>query len=160
MKLTKLQKIFAVIYLLVISAICLNALFSSPATPQNSIKVAGHFRTLDKETYRNEDSYNLYLTESNHAYKIPADWAHCFSAQAFLEDVKPGQPVELYLHKPLLPFAPQMVASINSAGTSYLSIACVNDDISQARFELPVTLLVISLLAAAFFLLKRKGKRI
>ena len=69
LKLTKLQKIFAGIYLLVVAAICLNALFSSPATPQNSIKVAGHFRTLDKETYRNEDSYNLYLTESNHAYK-------------------------------------------------------------------------------------------
>ena len=65
LKLTKLQKIFAGIYLLVVAAICLNALFSSPATPQNSIKVAGHFRTLDKETYRHEDSHELYLTESN-----------------------------------------------------------------------------------------------
>jgi len=142
------------------AAICLNALFAGPATPQNSNRVAGHFRTMEKENTKGDDSYDIYLTESNNAYKISADWAHCFSAQAFLEDVKPGQPVELYLHKPLLPFAPLTVASINSAGTSYLSIACVNDDISQARFELPVTLLGISLLAAAVFLLKRKGKRI
>jgi len=65
MKLTKLQKIFALIYLLIISAICLNALLAGPATPQNSIRVAGHFRTLEKETYRHEDSHELYLTESN-----------------------------------------------------------------------------------------------
>ena len=51
LKLTKLQKIFAGIYVAVMAAICLNALFAGPATPQNSIKVAGHFRTLDKETY-------------------------------------------------------------------------------------------------------------
>jgi len=160
MKLTKLQKIFTGIYLVVISAICLNALFTGPATPQNSIRVAGHFRTMKKETYRNEDSYNLYLTESNNAYKISADWAHCFSAQDFLQAVKPGQPVEIFLHKSVLPFVPPMVASINSAGTNYLSMACVNDDISQNRFELPVALLGISLFAAAVFLLKRKGKRI
>ena len=39
-------------------------------------------------------------------------------------------------------------------------MACVNDDIGQARFEMPVTMLGMSLLAAAIFLLKRKGKRI
>lgn len=49
-----------------------------------------------------------------------------------------------------------MVVSIGSAGTNYLNMACINDDISADRFKVPVTLVVISLLAAAVFALKRK----
>ena len=156
MKLTNSQKVFAGIYVAIIAIICCNALFAGPATRQNSTRVSGHFRSLQKETVKGDDSYDLYLEESNDARKISADWAHCFSAQAFLSDVKPGQPVELFLHKSMLPFSPPMVVSIGSAGTNYLNMVCINDDISADRFKVPVTLVVISLLAAAVFALKRK----
>ena len=63
-------------------------------------------------------SYALFLTESGDYYRISAEWVHCFSAESFIDDVKPGQPVQLYLSKSF--FSVPMVADLASEGVNYL----------------------------------------
>jgi hypothetical protein len=155
MKLTIFQKIGIALGLLVGLCICFDALFTKTATPKNTKLVRGHFQSLVKGIHRGDVSYDLYLSESDDSYRISADWAHCFREAAFREDVRPGQLVELYLHKE--PFRITSIASINSGGTTYLDMDCVNNNISENRTELPLIVLGFSLVLGALFFFKQKN---
>ncbi len=153
------KKIGLIISVAIMLVVGLSALFASYVTEQNSTYITGHFSSLNKGVVRGDVSYDLYLTESDNCYRISAEWAHCFSAEQFQGEVKPGDPVELYLGKGALPFSVPQVAWLSSNGINYLDMDCVNDDISENRYKLPIFSLVISLFAIGLFLADKNKKK-
>jgi hypothetical protein len=144
-----LKKITLIIFVAIMMLISISTLFASYVSPKNSTYISGHFRSLRKDVAKGDVSYALSLTESDKSYRISADWAHCFLVESFLDGVKPGQPVQLYLSKSFLR-AP-MVADLSSNGINYLGIDCVNDSIDENRYKIPLILLGVSIFAIALY---------
>jgi hypothetical protein len=147
------KKLALIVFVAIMLIMGISTLFASYVSPQDSICISGHFRSLRKDVTKGDVSYTLFLTESDESYKISADWAHCFLAESFLEDVKPGQPVQLYLSKPLLRVP--MVADLASEGVNYLGMDCVNDNIDEDRYKIPLMSLGVSILAITLYALRK-----
>ena len=135
--------------------ISISTLFASHVSSQNSTYISGHFRSLRKDVTKGDVSYALFLTENNDEYRISAEWEHCFSAESFLEEVKPGQPVQLYLTKSMF-FVPT-VTDLASEGVNYLGMDCVNNNIDENRVKMPLMFIGISIFAIVLFA-ARKAK--
>ena len=150
-----LKKIALIIFVTVLLVIGISTLFASYVSPKNSTYISGHFRSLRKDIAKGDVSYALFLTESDDDYRISAEWVHCFSAESFLNEVKPGQPVQLYLSKWF--FSVPTVADLASEGINYLDMDCVNDTIEEDRYKIPLMTLGVSLFAIALYA-TRKAK--
>jgi hypothetical protein len=85
-------------------------------------------------------NYDLYVTENNEHYKVGADWANCFSYDAFLNDVKPGQLITVGVRKDNGFFFPdlKLVVFLMANDQTYIGSECVNRTSSNDKRQLPV----------------------
>jgi len=111
---------------------------------KNTTIINGHLDHIEKGvgTGRNNGDiwYDLYLQESSQYYRISADNSKCFLYDNIQSKLKTGQSIKLYIDKPIpiFSFSKPMVVSVVADNKNYLFFDCVNNNISNHRFELPL----------------------
>jgi hypothetical protein len=138
------------------SLISVWVLLTPDITAKNTKTISGHLKQVEKGVYRNDISYNIYITEDGNKFQIPADWSGCFSDAAFKKDVKPGQVIQLGVKTGFALSGVRQVVSIDANGINYLSPDCINDKIETNKKEIPIGFAVFAMLILALLVLKNK----
>jgi hypothetical protein len=121
---------------------------TKPADTKNTILINGHYAGLKKEINKGDTSYDLFIKENQDYYKIGADNSNCFYSGLFLDAVKVGQPIQIYLKKSFI--RKSMIVCITSNNIEYLSFNCANQEIESERILMPMMLLGLTLLVCGF----------
>gem|GEM_PF-3240218 len=127
---------------------------------KNSNLINGHFDHVEEGVGTGRASgsiwYNIYIQENPKNYKVSADNSHCFLFYSLKTQVKAGDPIQLYLDRPLPFFSIKkpMVVSVTANSENYLSFYCINEEIENERAKFPLYLLGLGLLFTVLFFKK------
>jgi hypothetical protein len=124
----------------VLLIVAINYLITTPVDKENSTTVQAHFKSVEKENYRNSISYSLFVQEAGQSYQITADWSGCFRYSAFQTEVKEGQLIQVTLknHNGIRLSSTPLVVSIAANNINYMSADCVNLHISDSESQTPL----------------------
>jgi len=139
-----LKKISLIIVWILVVWVSIIGLITPSQNEKNTTIINGHLDHIEKGvgTGRNNGDiwYDLYIKESSQYYRISADNSKCFLYDSIQSQLKTGQPIKLYIDKPIpvFSFGKPMVVSVVADNKNYLFFDCVNNTISNHRIEFPV----------------------
>lgn len=146
LKTLKFRLLFSLLFV-VFSIMLIDTLLTPPVDYSN-IKVANlHLKAIsENKPSRGSLNYDLYVIENNAHYKIGADFADCFSYDAFINDVKPGQTITIGVRKDNGFFRAsdlRLVVLLMFNGDAYLRSECVNKTLSNNKKTIPLFSILI-----------------
>jgi hypothetical protein len=138
-------------------------LISAEQNSKNTNLIKGHLDHVEEGVGTGRASgsiwYNIYIQENPNSYKVSADNSHCFLFNSLKTQVKAGDPIQLYLNRPLPFFSIKkpMVVSATANSENYLSFYCINEEIENERVKFPLYLLGLGLLFTVLIFKKEVG---
>jgi hypothetical protein len=145
------------IWLIVGIPFSLYILLRRPVTSANSKSINGHFKSILADTLKGDVSYDVYIKEDPDVFKISADWSKCFEDVGFEQDVKVGQPIQIFVKQGPEFSSARLLVGIKANGLDYLSAACINDDLRNEKIHIPLFFGIGAVLIGAVSFLKRKS---
>ncbi len=161
-KIEKASNIFFIsCFVLVAGFILTDTFITKSASLKNATIIEGHFKSIEKFKVQNKFSYsyNIFILEKQSFYKIVPDYVDCFELNNFLNNVKSGESIKIYINKDSgLKFSSvQSIVGIVVNGKDYLNRDCVNDKIKSNKIYIPLIFLIaVIILRISGYLKKRK----
>ena len=162
----KFEKVFNIcIIIFLVSIITLfltDILITQKVDIKDSTEVEIHFKEIVKEKIQGKISYsyNLYDLDDNEFYKIVADNTDCFDLEGFLQNVKEGDLIKVYLNKHTGLKNPNLksVIGIVANGENYIDTKCINEKIESNKIYLPLIFSILPIILIITAIYKRKKK--
>lgn len=140
--------------------ILIDTLIIEPVSNQNSILITGHFKRIEKFKLKSKlsISYNIFIQENLEYYKILPDWTNCFEYNKFEDEIKEGQLINIYIRKNngLRSNDIPVIVSLVANNKDYLSQNCINKEIRDSKFKIPMILIGGLLLIAGLVYIEKK----
>jgi hypothetical protein len=158
-----LKRVSLIIIWLLLVWFAIVALIAPKQDGNNTTVINGHFYHIEKGVGTGRASgciwYDLYLQESQQYYRISADNSECFSYDSLQNNIKAGDPIQLYISKPIPFFSivGSMVVSVKSNNQEYLSFSCINEKIEDERVGIPLCCLGLGLFTTLLMYKKEVG---
>jgi hypothetical protein len=139
--------------------ISIGAICTKSVNESNTTLVSGTFNSIEQHIGTGRASGSIYysLFVDNTYYPIGADNSDCFSYDMFQNEVRPGQPIKIYVndqHQHWFSGTPVIVA-IMADNTTYLSFDCVNNEIGNERVWIPLYCIGLFLVVVGYNYLRR-----
>ena len=162
----KFEKVFNIcIFIFLVSIITLfltDILITQKVDIKDSTEVEIHFKEIVKEKIQGKISYsyNLYDLVNNEFYKIIAENTDCFDLEDFLQNVKEGDLIKVYLNKHTGLKNPNLksVIGIVANGENYIDTKCINEKIESNKIYLPLIFSILPIIFIITAIYKRKKK--
>jgi hypothetical protein len=129
--------------------ISIGLLITEPVDKNNTKRINGHYLTINKVLAKSSISYDLYITEYQDYYKIAADNAGAFFYDSFRNDMRQGQPIQIYINQPI-PFMSlrrPFVVRVTANDKDYLSFDSVNAEIASEKKWGPLAVIGLVILS-------------
>lgn len=161
----KFEKVFNISIIIflasIITLVLTDILITSKVDIRDSTEVEIHFKEIVREKIEGKISYSfsLYNLDNNEFYKISADNTDCFDLEGFLQNVKEGDLIIVYLNKHTGLKNPNLksVIGIVVKGKNYIDTICINDKIESNKIYLPLMFSILPIIVIiSIFHKKRK----
>lgn len=152
-----IKRIAFILGVLIVLGVSIRAILTKTVSKANTTLVNGTFYGIEKVVNRGSVSYTVYLAGNQEHYTISANNSECFAYSAFTNKVTIGQPISLYVNDNAI-LSKSLVVSIIADGQEYLSFGCINQDIADNKFKIPLMSTGVFLLLIMVVRLKTNKK--
>ena len=169
-KLNLKEKLVIGISLIALSVLTIGVLTTEKVAGNNTTIITGHLsRIYMSRPARGSLNYDLYIKENNEHYKISANWADCFNYEDFTGNVKENHLIQIRImnKNDLITNSDlRLVVALSCNGREYLNTDCVNENIDNNKWLIPVSWITAITAGIVFWDVKRrkldkiKGKRV
>lgn len=163
-KLNLKEKFVIGISLIALSILTIGILTTENATGKNTKVITGHLlRIYKSRPPRGSLNYDLYIEENNEHYKISANWADCFNYEDFIGNVKEDHLIQIRIMNKndlITDSDLRLVVALSCNGRQYLNADCVNQNIDNNKWLIPISWTIAITAGIVFWdVKKRKYKK-
>ena len=158
-KLSIIDKIVIGAAVSVVTLVSVVSILTEPVSKENVRVVYGHIRKIEKNrSSRGGLWYDLFITEDDNTCRIIADWIDCFDYDNFIKQVRSNQPIKISFRKSngWMSSHFYMVTSVIVNDHDYMNVNCVNNAITNSRFEMPALAIGISIVGLLVYQYKKE----
>ncbi|MDO3628282.1 hypothetical protein [Mucilaginibacter sp. BT774] len=159
-KLNLQEKFVIGTFLIAVFVLTIGILTTEKATVNNTRVITGHLaRIYRSKPARGSLNYDLYIKENNEHYKISADCADCFNYEDFTGNVKENHLVQMRImnkNSLITNSDLRLVVALSCNGHEYLNTNCVNENIDNNRWLVPISWIIAITAGIVFWDVKRR----